>query len=358
MIPSGTGDPQSVEANGNHAGAYPREAGIFGDRQRSARFGGLMVPALAALTVLTLLAGGMRAAEGRLVFYTGFEASEGYNSCCELRGQQGWIAEGSGGNGLVTNFFAGFGQQAFIGYTPPAPKDRTLSLWRPLPEPVPRPGESVVKFSVLMQVEDPWPGNGKYDDFYWSAYNSDGQRLFSIDFDNWSAEILYDLDDPAGYQPTGFTFSNTVIYWLDVFMNFRRNTWMAMLNGVVVVDSQPITTKPNVRLNLSDMDAVWAVRLQGSPGENYLLFDEYTLTIEPGETIPPVLELVGRRPGGQFELIVHGERGLTYAIDVSEDLVTWETLATRRLDDGFWQFLDSTAPNYPRSFYRAREVAE
>jgi hypothetical protein len=57
-------------------------------------------------------------------------------------------------------------------------------------------------------------------------------------------------------------------------------------------------------------------------------------------------------------LIVHGERGLTYAIDVSEDLVTWETLATRRLDDGFWQFLDSTAPNYPRSFYRAREVAE
>lgn len=295
-------------------------------------------------------------AESRLVYYTGFEQAEGYNACCELRGQQGWIAEGSGGNGFVEDFFEGYGQQAFVGFTAPAPKDRSLSVWRPLHKPAPQAGESIVKFTVLMQVKDPWPGNGKYDDFYWSAYNSDGKRLFSVDFDNWNGEILYDLDDVPGYQPTGFTFSNDAVYWLDVFMNFRRNTWMATLNGVVIVDSQPITTKTDVRLDLSDMDAVWSLRTQGSPGENYLLFDEYTVTVEPGETIPPSLELVGVRPDGQFELIVHGERGLEYALEVTEDFATWELLATRRLDDGFWLYLDNTAPNYAHSFYRVREV--
>ncbi len=297
-------------------------------------------------------------AQSRVVYYTSFEPAEGYNASRELRGQQGWIAEGSGGNGFVTNFFEGYGQQAYVGFSAPAPKDRSLSLWRPFQQPAPLPGESIVKFSVLMQVEDPWPGNGKYDDFYWSAYNSEGTRLFSVDFDNWNGEILYDLDDAPGYQPTGFTFSNAAVYWLDVFMNFRRNTWMAMLNGVVIVDSQPITTKSNVRLDLSDMDVVWAVRTQGSPGENYLLFDEYTVTVEPGDTIPPVLELVGMRPDGRFELIVHGERGLEYALEVTEDFVTWEVLATKRLDDGFWLYLDDTAPNYPRSFYRVREVRD
>src|SRR5580765_6609135 len=54
-----------------------------------------------------------------LVFSTGFEVSEGYDEGFTLVGQNGWVSSGSGGNGILTNFFEGEGQQGFIGFTSP-----------------------------------------------------------------------------------------------------------------------------------------------------------------------------------------------------------------------------------------------
>jgi hypothetical protein len=292
-----------------------------------------------------------------LIYGTSFEYEEGYTAAdalAPLRGQMNWIGEGSGGNGLLTNFFAGCGQQAYVGYAPPALKDDFLNIWRPVGYQPPGPHQPVVKFSVLMQIVD--STNGQYDDFRWSAYNSAGSRLFSLDFDNSRAEIFYVLDDAAGFKSSGFSFSNDAIYELHIWMNFWRNNWLAIMNGRVVVDSQPLTTI-NARLDLSDVDAVWAIRNKGLAGDNYMLFDDYWLTIEPVASIPPVLETIGLRPDGQFELMLHGERGMKYAIDVSEDLVSWAGLATNAPPTGVWSFLDSTAPDYPISFYRARAVS-
>ncbi|MBM3881203.1 MAG: hypothetical protein FJ387_16020 [Verrucomicrobia bacterium] len=291
-----------------------------------------------------------------LIYYTGFERSEGYSAADDLlplRGQMGWVGEGSGGNGLLDEFISGYGQQAFVGFAPPAPKDQVLSVWRPIGGTPPGPDLPIVRFSVLMQIVD--STNGEYDDFRWSVYNTAGARLFTLDFDNSRAEIFFALDDAAGYQPAGFTFRNDVVYWLDLVMNFARNNWLAIMNGQVVVDAQPITTT-NARLDLGDVDAVWAIRRKGFPGDNYLLFDEYQITAEPGPFIPPILELVGFEPDGQFRLYLHGERGLRYSIDVSEDLVRWDSLGTNRVANGFLDFLDSTAPGTPRGFYRARQV--
>lgn len=291
-----------------------------------------------------------------VIYATGFEVEEGYSYADEylpLRGQMGWIGEGSGGSGLLADFFEGWGQQAYVGYAPPAPKDDLLNIWRPVIYRPPGPFQPVVKFSVLMQIVD--STNGQYDDFRWSVYNTAGARLFTLDFDNSTAAVSYALDDGAGYVSTGFGFSNDGIYLLEVFMNFWHNNWLAILNGQVVVDAQPITTV-NALLDLSDVDAVWAIRRKGWPGDNYLLFDDYQLTAEATTSIPPVLELIGLRGDGQFELLLHGERGLKYAIDVSTDLLTWDSLATNAPPYGAWQYVDSTAPDYPLSFYRARQV--
>ncbi len=289
----------------------------------------------------------------QVLYYTGFEAAEGYNAVLTLRGQQGWVGEGSGGNGLVQDFFEGRGQQAFVGFAPPAPKDTVLSVWRPLNVPAPDPARPVWKFSVWMQIVD--STNGEYDDFRWSAYNTEGHRLFSLDFDNSSLEIHYLLDDTRGFQSTGFTFSTEVVYRLEIWMNFARNNWQAVMNGRVVVDAQPITTT-GTRLDLGDVGAVWAIRTPGRPGDNYLLFDDYQITIEPTDHIPVTLEWWGRNAQGEFELFLHAERHRTFALEVSTDLREWLPLATNRLAEGVWFFTDPTASAYPWSFYRAREV--
>ena len=304
------------------------------------------------LLLIVWLPFGAAAQTAREIYYTGFEAADGYDLGTSLRGQRGWTGEGSGGNGLVEEFFGGYGQQAFVGFDPPAPKDDTLSLWRPLGVKAPAAGESILRFSVLMQIVD--STNGEYDDFRWSAYNTASQRLFSIDFDNSRGEINYALDD-GNFLSSGFTFDNEAIYWLDVYMNFARNNWTALMNGAVVIDSQPLTTI-NALLDLSDVDAVWAIRKKGSPGDNYLLFDEYLITAEPGTTIAPQIEILGLNQTGEFELILHGERGLKYSVDASDDLRTWVSLGTNRLDNGFWQLTDTSAPSYSASFYRARET--
>lgn len=288
-----------------------------------------------------------------VVYSTGFEAGEGYDANASLRGQAGWQAQGSGGNGLVTDFFTGWGQQAFVGYSPPAPKDDTLSLWRPLSAPTPDPARPVWKFSVWMQVVD--SSNGEYDYFRWSPHNSEGVPLFALEFDNASTNINYSLDDNTGYRWSGFTFDPAVIYHLEIWFNFARNDWQAVMNGQVVVDAQPITTT-GAKLDLADIGAVWALRYKGSPGDNYLLFDEYEVTIEPTDHIPVTIEPIGLNSQGEFELYLHGERGQRFSLDVSDDLRTWNSLGTNRLDEGYWHFLDTTSPGYTRSFYRAREV--
>jgi len=311
---------------------------------------------------LLLLAGAAATAVGlaaetvpapTVLFATGFEPAEGYNANQSLRGQAGWLGEGSGGNGLVPDFFEGWGQQAFIGYSPPAPKDDVLSLWRPFKVAAPTPDRPVWKFAVWMQVED--STNGEYDDFRWSAYNTENIRLFSLNFENASTNITFALEDDTTFQASGFTFSTEVIYLLEIWMNFARNNWQAVMNGQVVVDAQPITTT-GARLDLSDIGAVWELGTQGAAGDNYLLFDDYQLTIEPTDHIPATLELLGFNEQGEFELYLHSERGRTFSLDVSSDLREWTSLATNTLDEGWWFFSDATAPDYPVSYYRAREV--
>ena len=304
--------------------------------------GGMLLPAHAAGTN-----------EPVVVYWTGFDAAEGYDLNQALRGQQGWQGEGSGGNGLVEDFFEGWGQQAFIGYTAPAPKDDVLSLWRPFEAPAPDPAQPVWKFSVWMQVVD--STNGEYDDFRWRAFNTEGQRLFGLDFENSTLRINYLLDDDQGFRWTGFTFDPEVIYQLEIRMNFARNNWQAVLNGQVVVDAQLMTTT-GARLDLSDLDAHWAVRTKGAPGDNYLLFDEYQVTIEPTDHIPTTIEPVGLNAKGEFELYLHGERGRQFSLDVTTDFRQWTSLGTKRLDEGYWFFTDTTSPGQARSFYRAREV--
>jgi hypothetical protein len=301
------------------------------------------VPVLAALPQATQT----------VLFSTGFEPEEGYDIDFELVGQNGWIGEGSGGNGIVTNFFSSFGQHAFIGFAPPAQGDQVLNIWRPVNlAPIPA-GESMVRFSVVMQIFD--SSNEAYDDFRWSVYNTNGARLFTVDFDNNLHAINYALDS-GGFVDTQRRFDNEGLYELVIFMNFARNLWSAFINDVLVVHAKPITTT-RAALNLGDVDAVWAVRNASKPGDNFMVFDEYVITTENLPSLPSYLDLpfFGQE---EFEFQFYGEPGLKYAIEVSSTLkADWFRLGTYVVPaEGTFLFKDPTAINYPVGFYRAVQV--
>jgi len=285
------------------------------------------------------------------IFSTQFEATEGYNTNLDLIGQNGWLGFGSGGNGLEPNAFTNQGEQAYIGYFAPDPGDDQLSVWRPINfSPIPT-NIAFVRFSVLMSIVDSSSTN--YDNFYWSVYNAQGNRLFTLDFDNYDLGIYYLLDGTNDFVWTGEEFINDDIATLVITLNFLQNSWSATFGGVPLATNQPITTIGSP-LNLGDVDAVWSIYDTNAPGDNYLLFDNYQITADV--IPPPSPRLQGLVPtgDGQFPLRVVGQSGTRFAIDATTNLTQWTALKTNVITDGYFDYVDSAAPAFARRFYRAR----
>jgi hypothetical protein len=289
-----------------------------------------------------------------VLYTTGFEAIEGFDAQYTLAGQNQWIGEGTGGNGLVENFFAGQGQQAFLGFSPPSGPEDANILYRPLNYVPPTNVPVVVRFSVDMSIID--STNGYYDSFQWNVYNLDTNRLFTLDFDNFTYHISYSLDNTNGFISTGMNFSNNVIYRLDIEVDFTANRWSATLNQNPLVTAQPITTRGSAR-DLGDIDAVWVLANSAASGNNYMLFDNYRVTAELVTTPPPTLLAVSYSTNGQFLLRLTGAPGKRFAIDASTNWFQWTALITNSTSaTGTLDYLDRAATNYLRRFYRGRVV--
>ncbi|MEW6303366.1 MAG: hypothetical protein AB1705_07850 [Verrucomicrobiota bacterium] len=297
------------------------------------------------------------AATPTVIYSTSFEVAENYNIDNDLVGQNGWVGFGTGGNGLVTNYFEGMGQQAYIGFSPPTDSSDSLTIWRPINfNPIPA-NKPIVTFSVLMMINDSSDTvNGPFDEFRWSIYNSAGNRLFTLIFDNhtWNIDYLLDEASPP-FRSTGKKFQTFTIYRLVVGMDFQRNQWSAMLDNVPLVVDQPITTRGQA-LDFGDADAVWFIRTPGSPGDNFMVFDDYLVTAEEDFVPPPLLETVTRLGDGSMLLRLHGENNVSYAIEGTVNLSSWIPLKTNTPTDGTFEYLDTTAGQSPLKFYRARVV--
>ncbi len=312
-----------------------------------------------ALLILAFLGpgrGGARvpAADERVLYETRFEAAEGFDPALTLVGQSGWVGFGSGGNGLITDFFAGQGQHAFIGFAAPTNAAEFLNVWRPvnyLPGPTNPP---IVRFQVLMSVEDSSSSTNR-DDFRWSVYNKAGDRLFTLDFDNHSLGINYLLDNGT-FVPTGQSFSNSFTYPLRIEMDFTANRWNASLGSQTVVTNQAITTR-GAPLDFGDMDAVWAIRTPGKPGDNFMVFDNYRVTAAAAGTSnpPPRLEALAYvKEQRSFLVRAHGTAGVRYVLEGTTDWKTWTPLTTNTMPaEGSFPHLDITAAAV--RFYRLVE---
>lgn len=209
------------------------------------------------------------------VYYTGFKSTEGFTVGRSVAGVGGWQCNFSGGNGILANRFPNRDQQAYIGYSPNyGSSSGVVYLWRPINYSPPTNG--IVVYSVYMSITG--STDIYYDIFGWSVYNSAGDLLFTVDFDNYSFGIYYTLDDGEGYYSANLDFENNTIYNLKIFMDFNSNKWSAYLNSVPITESQPITTQ-GANLDLGDIDAMWIWQDIIIGGDNFMLFDDYTIDV-------------------------------------------------------------------------------
>jgi hypothetical protein len=284
------------------------------------------------------------------VFFTHFEVGEGYSTNKDLAGQKPWTKFGSGGNGIVADFFPGQGQQAYVGYYPPDAGDDQLVVWPTNQFNPVASGLPLVKFSVRMQIADSL--NGEYDFFQWRLYNHQGKRLFILDFDNFLTNINYRLDGTNDYVDSGIQFAPGGTYSLLVTMNFAANQWSASLDQTLIVTNLPITTT-NAPLGFGDMDAVWLVYNTNAPGDNYLLFDDYKVTAEAPSS---QVQFLDRTDKGWALLRVLGTDGFLWSLDATTNFVNWTALKSNIIVGGSFDYTDTNAVPFSRRFYRARLV--
>jgi hypothetical protein len=286
------------------------------------------------------------------IFFTHFEPVDGHTNDFDLIGYGGWLGEGSGGNGIVSNYITGQGQQAYIGFA--APTNATedyLVAWHPLNLNPLAAGQPIVKFSVLMNIIDS-DGTTTRDDFGWSVYNTQTNRLFSIDFDNEYADITYQLDGTNEVYVTGLPFINDSNYTLTVTMNFGANLWSASYNSVLIATNRPLTTT-GATLDLGDIDAEWLINNPTAPGDNYMLFDNYHVTAEAPTAL---MEFLDRTDKGWALLRVFGDAGSRWAVEATTNWVNWTALNTNEVSNISFDVVDETAVGLKQRFYRARFV--
>ena len=290
------------------------------------------------------------------VFFTNFDTN--YSTALDLAGQNSWFKYGSGGNGIVSNFFAGQKQQAYVGFSPPESGDDSLYVLRPINFNPISAGLPIVKFSVQMRIVDSSLTNTNYDYFRWSVYNIQSNRLFSIEFDNYELYVNYELSGPNDLVLTDVPFFHTNDYLLTITMNFASNRWSATLGNALIATNQPISTT-GAQLSLGDIDAVWLVYDPDAPGDNYMVFDNYRITAET-LTVPPVpsaqMQFLGRTTQGWALLRTSGANGTRWSVDATTNFVNWTAQVTNTISSGYFDHVDMTASPFSRRFYRARLV--
>lgn len=77
-------------------------------------------------------------ASSRVLFETGFERFEGYDTAIDLvdakgKGQNGWTSVGYGGNGILSEIIPDFsGQYAYVGFQTPTNMSGFFNVFRPI----------------------------------------------------------------------------------------------------------------------------------------------------------------------------------------------------------------------------------
>ena len=197
-----------------------------------------------------------------------------------------------------------------------------------------------------------------YDAFSIDIYNSSGYFVATLLFDENSSGVYQASRAASNYQYTGIQYQNSHVYTVEITLNYQNNTWSAKLDNMVLVSSVPLFAANDViARDLGILSVAWLPVMAGTPGNNYVLFDD--ITVEQVQTValatPAVLTA---KPFSASLIYLTWDDDLfasRYELERSPNGVSgWTPVATINEDREY--YLDTGLTKATKYYYRLRSV--
>jgi hypothetical protein len=282
-------------------------------------------------------------------------------------GTQGWISNDttSGAQSIDEEVVPALFKTASLGFSQPLNDFTFVALnlgYDHLASSAP-----VVEIDALMGIED--STNGRRDDFYLSIYNSSGNSLASIRFDNQSPDALNSQfgiwrEDGVLQFDTLTDFFPGELFNLIVTIDLANNTWSADI--FLLSDSPPLPlftdapfTATNDPIDLGFLAFEWNLSslTPFGHGDNFLLVAD--VTVQSLVDAPELLVTSEFDDGGAISLSWETADGWTDQVEYSSDLVTWlsDLPNSTFTAPGPASFTTPGDPQVPLRYYRVRRTA-
>ncbi|MEN8678923.1 MAG: hypothetical protein ABF391_02630 [Akkermansiaceae bacterium] len=299
--------------------------------------------------------------EGEILYDTDFDNfPTGANNWAE---NEGWVSNDttSGAQAIEANVLPALLNVATLGFERPA-SDLTFVALNLGYDHV-ASGEPVVEIDTLLGIED--STNNRRDDFYLSIYNSAGDRLASIRFDNqdpgaFNSRFGIWREDGTNQFDTLFDFIPGELFNLVATINLENNTWSADIDAIPIFENARFSNTGEP-VNFGFLAFEWdltALTTFGY-GDNFLLVADVivqTVVETPGLQVTHQFS-----PSAEITLTWETAAGWTDQVQYSEDLVTWfNNLPDSTFDSnnspGTATFTRERNPAESLRFYRVRRT--
>lgn len=285
----------------------------------------------------------------------------------ELVGRDGWLSTHPDElvHGIVTDIFDEGDRSGSIGYLIPETDSAIISVYRPIDyDPLEENTPEITFFAEVAVIDS--QETEDYDSFYISVFNRDAELLASVVFDNTEDALGIWRFDGVEFFDTEVTFEHAALYPLEIAIDYESNTWSAEFGGVDLFIDAPFSASSAVR-DLGDFAVEWEITDVDNPGDNWFLFDNWSVMAvsaeDPGngsETFFEVTE-VERLANGNFFLRWAAEPETTYRVERSRGLRQWTAIlpegeVTTGASEESASFVDQDAGDVDVRFYRVRRL--
>ncbi len=335
----------------------------------------LLLRALLIIPLLQMISVRLSAGEA---YYTGFENFTVGDD--KIYGTDSWTGSYNGNrlNGVMSEAqhgVLGIGNAAFVGgfatTVTKTSNGNAVYVRRPVNLDPVALGQEVATFSVVFGIKD--STTTKRDNFEFLIYNQANALIGGVQMDNTTLDsttlkprrLIYRLGwnsatNTFQYVLTSYNFLPETLETLEFRINFRTNLWTASLSDIPIFQDVPFYTGTATR-NLGSIMVKMAVTNTTStailPGDNYLLFDDYTVRTDALST---VLEIT-KTATGAAKLDWNEEAGYAYQVQWSADCQAWNSdLVGSSHTASLTQtasFTDPTTVIPQKRFYRIRRTS-